>query len=412
MVTLDSIRQIGINMQQEQLSLEEAIKIEHSIRVSDADLVDGVDRLIYNHCFNKTKLRNLVGGAKITFNKKIDQAIEDGIISEPIYQNRQHLFTNQQVHILLDHWGVEKYSDKHESKVIEIQNHKGGTGKTSTAVVTAVATALDYDLNASVLLIDLDPQGSAGRGLIRAEGDDVYLTICDLLLHEYEIGSEVATFLANDNSYADIVINTPFSTHLANLDVITAFPTDDRFTDVYWSVSEKEQNTLLTKFKNDIIPLLKKKYDFIIIDLPPQDSPITWSATEATDAILVPVTPRFYDYASTTNFMISIAKRLEALPSKGSNIEWLKMVAVNYNENSKPEYQTIQKLMRTVRSDFFISQIAHSDAFTATAEIGRTIFDIVKSEDICTDHQLDIAKKSVNDFYKLFKNEIIALAAK
>lgn len=412
MVTVESIRQIGLNMQKEQLSLEEAITRDHSIQVSDVDLVDGVDRLIYNHCLNKTELRELLGGSKVTFNKKIALAIDGGIISEPIFQNRQHLFTNQQVHMLMEHWGVEKYRDNHNPKVIEVQNHKGGTGKTSTAVVTSVAIAKDLHQNAKVVLVDLDPQGSAGRGLIRTGEDDIYLTMCDLLTHEYEPEAEVAQYLDAGNSFSDIVKNTPFSTHLENLSVITAFPTDDRFSDLYWSVSEDAQEALITKFKNDIIPILKEEYDFIIVDLPPQDSPITWSAIEAAECILIPVTPRYYDYASTTNFMISMSSRLEALPSKGENIEWLKMVAVNYSEQSKPEYQTFQKLLRTVRSDLFTSHIAHSDAFTATAEINRTIFDIVKSEDICTPRQLDIATESVNAFYKQFKNEMIALAAK
>ncbi|MDV7105126.1 ParA family protein [Vibrio sp. TH_r3] len=412
MTMSENIRNIGLKMQKEQLTLQETLLEEHSIRVSDEELVDGVDRLIYNHCLNKTQLRSLLGGAKATFNKKLEQAIEDGVISEPIYQNRAHLFTNSQVHALMNYWGIEKYSENHDSKVIEVQNHKGGTGKTSTAVVLANATALDLQLNANVLLVDLDPQGSAGTGVIRTGENDVYLTMCDLLLNEYEPDGEVSQFLDAGNSFEDIVKNTAFSTHLDNLSVITAFPTDDRFTDLYWSLDEGKQTELLTKLKNTIIPLLKEQYDFIYFDLPPQDSPITWSATEAADCILVPITPRYYDYASTTNFMISLAKRLESLPSKGNNIEWLKMVAVNYSKNSKPEYKTIQKLLRTVRSDFFIAQIAHSDAFTATAEIGRTIFDVLKSEEICTSHQLDLAQSSVTAFYELFKNEIITIAAK
>ncbi|WP_228519478.1 ParA family protein, partial [Salmonella enterica] len=77
-----------------------------------------------------------------------------------------------------------------------------------------------------------------------------------------------------------------------NLDVITAFPTDARFKDKYWQCSREERTELLLRFKEVILPVLKSKYDLIIIDTPPEDSPITWAADEAADGILVAVSPR------------------------------------------------------------------------------------------------------------------------
>ncbi len=415
MTIIETIGMIAENMQKEQICLEEALKQQLRVSVSDQYMVDGVDRLIYNHCKNKTELRDLIGGSKPTFNKKMKEVIDSGLISEPIYQNRSHLYTNEQVHMLLDYFNFPKYSHDHKSKVITVTNHKGGTGKTSTTLVLATATALDLNLNAKICVLDLDPQGSAGQGIVQIADNSIYVTMTDLLLAEFEPDNEdnfVNALLENGYSFEDIVKSCAFSTHLSNLSVITAFPNDERFVDKYWQLNEAEQTRLLCKFREVVLPILQNEFDIIYIDLPPQDSPITWSALEATDGVLIPITPRYYDYASTSNFMGNLHERLQNLPSEGRNIEWLKMVAVNYNENSKPEYQTVQKLLRSVRNHLFTQTIAHSDAFTAAAELGRTILDIKKSEEICTAHQFDLAVDSVRLFYNQFKNELVALAAK
>lgn len=82
----------------------------------------------------------------------------------------------------------------------------------------------------------------------------------------YEEGSEYKKYLDMGYSEAEIIENMPFSTHLPNLDVITAFPTDARFKDKYWQCSKEERTQLLLRFKEVIMPVLKAKYDLIIFD--------------------------------------------------------------------------------------------------------------------------------------------------
>ncbi|HBV4603547.1 TPA: ParA family protein, partial [Klebsiella pneumoniae] len=147
-------------------------------------------------------------------------------------------------------------------------------------------------------------------------------------------------------------------------------------------------------------------YDLIFIDTPPQDSPIIWSTNEAADAILVPITPREYDFASTTNYMITISDRLEQLPSKGTNIKWINVLAVNVDDRSQHEIRTLNKLVRTVRDRFMTTNIKHSEAFVAAAEKGRTVLDIKKSEELCSSKQYDIAEMSVQSVYQQLINEI------
>ncbi|HGT8963337.1 TPA: ParA family protein, partial [Escherichia coli] len=182
----------------------------------------------------------------------------------------------------------------------------------------------------------------------------------------------------------------PFSTHLPNLDVITAFPTDARFKDKYWQCSREERTSLLLRFKEVILPVLKQNYDLIIIDTPPEDSPLIWAADEAADGILVAVSPREYDYASTTDFMLTISERFKQSPSKGDNLKWFKVLAVNVDDKSPYERIVLDKLIRTVQDLLMSANIKNSEAFKAAASKGRTVLDIKKSEELCSAKQLDV----------------------
>ncbi|HHQ2585798.1 MULTISPECIES: ParA family protein [Providencia] len=412
MSILDQILIIGQRMKAEQISLKESIAEVNTIKVTD-EQVDGLDRLIYNHCLNKTALADFFGKSRNTFSKIVTEMQAKKIIGEPIFQNKNHLYTRFDIQVIMEELGAHRYSDMYKPRVIVIENHKGGTGKSTTTATIATAAALDLNLNARCCIVDLDPQGSIGNNLIRSTNDDdIYLTITDVLLAKYEPDGDYSQYIAAGYSEADIIANIPFSTHLPNMDVITAFPTDDRFTDLYWRLSKDERNKLLTRFRDIVIPVLKEHYDLIFIDTPPQDSPIIWSTNEAADALLVPITPREYDFASTTNYMLTIGARLQQLPSKGENIKWMKVLAVNVDDKSQHEVRTLNKLVRTVQDKFMTTNIKHSEAFVAAAERGRTVLDIKKSEDLCPAKQFDIAEMSVNSVYQQFINEIKSFSAK
>ncbi|HCT9039591.1 TPA: ParA family protein [Providencia rettgeri] len=412
MSILDQILIIGQRMKAEQISLKESIAEVNTIKVTD-EQVDGLDRLIYNHCLNKTALADFFGKSRNTFSKIVTEMQAKKIIGEPIFQNKNHLYTRFDVQMIMEELGTHRYSDMYKPRVIVIENHKGGTGKSTTTATIATAAALDLNLNARCCIVDLDPQGSIGNNLIRTTNDDdIYLTITDILLAEYEPDGDYSQYIAAGYSEADIIANIPFSTHLPNMDVITAFPTDDRFTDLYWRLSKDERNKLLTRFRDIVVPVLKEHYDLIFIDTPPQDSPIIWSTNEAADALLVPITPREYDFASTTNYMLTIGARLQQLPSRGENIKWMKVLAVNVDDKSQHEVRTLNKLVRTVQDKFMTTNIKHSEAFVAAAERGRTVLDIKKSEDLCPAKQFDIAEMSVSSVYQQFINEIKSFSAK
>ncbi|MCC4820567.1 ParA family protein, partial [Vibrio lentus] len=90
--------------------------------------------------------------------------------------------------------------------------YKGGTGKSTTAVTLATKAALDLDLNAKVCLLDLDPQGSAARGIIQIDEsrEQHYITIADLqcydLTEEQGDENQVKALLEHGVPFEQIVL--------------------------------------------------------------------------------------------------------------------------------------------------------------------------------------------------------------
>lgn len=410
---LDSLDLVSERMQQEQSDLKAVIKERMQIKVTDTEIKDSVDRLIYNHCLKKKELQELFGLSRVTFNTRIDEAMEKGVIGQPIIQGRTHLYNRFDVANFMDYMAYPKYSQRFEPTTIVVENHKGGTGKSTTTVTLATAAALDLNLNARCLIIDLDPQGSTGQNLIhQADDESVYMTAVDVALSELEPEGDFAQYLASGYDYAELVKAIPFKTHLPNLDVIPAFPSDERFVDAYWGQDAEGQQQLLTLLREKILSVLKDEYDLIFIDTPPQNSPILWAVNETADAVLIPVTPREFDFASTSNYMATMPSTFRELPSKGANLKWAKLLPVNFDEKSAHEVKVFDKLLRAAQGHLLSTSIRHSEAFVAAAESNRTVLDIRKSEQVCSGKQFDLAMTSVNAVYHQFITEIKQLATK
>lgn len=150
-------------------------------------------------------------------------------------------------------------------KIISIANQKGGVGKTTTTVNFGTILAKK---GKKVLIIDTDPQGNATSGLgIDKDGD---LSTYDLLITDIP-----AKDIIKDTAIKNLKIS-PSNMNLAGAEVQLV------------SMMSREQRM---KEKLDII---KKQYDYILIDCPPSLGLITLNAFTASDSVLVPVQCEYY----------------------------------------------------------------------------------------------------------------------
>ena len=189
---------------------------------------------------------------------------------------------------------------KRAGKFIAVANMKGGVGKTTTVVSLAEALAAD-DLEAAVLVVDLDPQASAS---VCIAGDTL---LAELIDGERTVEAFLdARLLRQESAELQPLIRSNISTvthrgQQLNLSLLPCGP--------HLRIVERELLYELTNrnmsmsaidgkiwriFSGDF-DALRDAYDYIIFDCAPGISPVTEAAVRIADLVIVPTIP---DYLS------------------------------------------------------------------------------------------------------------------
>ncbi len=147
------------------------------------------------------------------------------------------------------------------SNVIAVVNHKGGTGKTTTAINLAAGLTRYSDITSSCLVIDMDPHGCATSTLLgKLDGQPPARSVFDVLRRAITPQDGITSTVYDEN-----------------IDILPANPSLE-------SMAKTQINDRLAK----VVASLSTSYGWIIIDTPPNLGVLTQNALVAADYVLIP----------------------------------------------------------------------------------------------------------------------------
>jgi chromosome partitioning protein len=164
------------------------------------------------------------------------------------------------------------------ARTVAVANQKGGVGKTTTAVNLSAALALN---GKKVLLIDIDPQGSAGSGL-GYPGLKVQSGIYDVL--------------AGSAPISKVTIETD----VAGLHLV---PASQRLVGAEVELVDLPRREYRLK---EALVEVEERYDFVLIDAPPSLGFLTLNALTAAKSVLVPVQCEYYALEGLSQLLSAI----------------------------------------------------------------------------------------------------------
>lgn len=229
------------------------------------------------------------------------------------------------------------------SITIQIQNFKGGVGKTTTSINLAAALA---NQGKNVLVIDLDHQGNTTKGLgyeVRELTPTIYHVLKDI----------------------DFDFNNAVATVRDNLDLI---PSDSRtagLEDILHQMPRREE-MLKIKLKN------ASEWDVIILDCPPAHGLIHLNALLFAEYIIFPVTPEVWSYDGLEGVLGSIKRMHKYFNYKPVIIGALPTII---DERYSLTGEVRQLLEETFGSDKLLPPIRTDAKLKNSQKKGQTIFE-------------------------------------
>ncbi len=235
---------------------------------------------------------------------------------------------------------------KKKTRAIAVANEKGGVGKTVTVINLAAALSL---ANQSVLVVDMDPQANATKGL-GIVPDDELPSVYDLIM----------------NNGRKRVAETVIATRWAGLHLIPSH-VDLSGAEVELVEAEGRENRL----KEALAPV-SGNYDFILMDTPPSLSLLTVNVFACATEVLVPCQTHPYAFGALAELFDTVdAVREEINP--GLFISGIIPTLVDLRTRVANVVMEQLKTDERYRGLLFKTAIRNNTTIAESAEVGKPV---------------------------------------
>lgn len=231
-------------------------------------------------------------------------------------------------------------------KIIAISNQKGGVGKTTTSVNLAAALA---EKKARVLLVDIDPQGSA----------------TSVLMGKEEGAPSIYSALIGERSAVELVLPT----RIKNLSLI---PSDLDLAGAEVEVARMDDHMMRLRVAFES---LRKQnlFDYLLMDCPPSLGILMSNALAAADEIFVPIQCEYYALEGL-GLLMEVTERIRASGANPAlSISGLLLTMFDSRTNLNPAVE------KEVRNHFqevvYNTVIPRTVRFAEAPSHGRTILE-------------------------------------
>lgn len=224
-------------------------------------------------------------------------------------------------------------------KTISFINMKGGVGKTTSVV--EIGSILAKDHGKAVLVIDMDPQTNASFSLMGLdEWDKVKdnATIADVLGMNKGYSSRDKDYDINDAIVENVC-------GIGGLDLIPSH-IELTFLDLDLGGQAGRENILHAQLQK-----CKKKYDYVLIDCPPNLTIAPQNALVVSDYIIVPVVPEFYAAIGLPLLSNRVAQLKRRLPN--CKVEILGVIFTQVRQTNDHE-RHLNSIRQTCSNDLSI----------------------------------------------------------
>jgi chromosome partitioning protein len=230
--------------------------------------------------------------------------------------------------------------------IIAVVNQKGGVAKTTTTMHIGVAFA---HLGKKVLLVDLDSQGHLAEG---------FGIVAD------KIAQEMSDVFEGSKSIRDIILPNL----RPNLDLA---PSNVRLADMELTLVNMRFRE--SKLKRALEPV-SSRYDYILLDCPPNLGLFTVNALIAANKVLIPMATHFWSMLGVSRLLTSIqAVKQEANPT----LELLGIIPTRFTRTIHAR-EVLDKTKEELGGacHIFEPPINESVRFAEATGQGTTVFDI------------------------------------